>query len=153
MNLKLPIHSQTLILYRKVLLFFWKAPYLEWYPTLKVKCKIVQSTGMFQNQTSWCPILDLRTSFDSQVSVYYRDVRSRSEISAKKGPRSGGQKNGHFSKRSYLPWYTRRALPGDRCKWAECRWRFRSWSKKWAMGWKILKTLWLPLRPSWVTSS
>ena len=94
------------------MLFFRKAPYLERYPTLRVKCKIVQSTGMFQNQTSRCPILDLRPAFDSQVSIYYSDVRSRSGISARKGPRSGGQKNGHFSKRAYLPGYNRRAPPG-----------------------------------------
>ena len=94
------------------MLFFRKAPYLERYPTLRVKCKIVQSTGMFQNQSSRCPILDLRPAFDSQVSIYYSDVRSRSGISARKGPRSGGQKNGHFSKRAYLPGYNRRATPG-----------------------------------------
>ena len=103
--------SHALILYRKVMLVFLKAPYLERYPTIKVKCIIVQSARMFQNETSRCPILDLRTSFESQVSVYYRDVRSRSEISARKGPRSGGQKNGHFFKKAYLPLYTRRA-PG-----------------------------------------
>ena len=41
-NLTLPIKSQALILYRKVMFFFRKAPYLERYPTIKVKCKIVQ---------------------------------------------------------------------------------------------------------------
>ena len=85
------------------MLFFRKASYLERYPTLRVKCKIVRSTGKFQKQTSQCPILDLRTAFDSQVSIYYRDVRSRSASSAKKGSRSAGQKNGHFFKTAYLP--------------------------------------------------
>ena len=94
------------------MLFFRKAPYLERYPTIKVKCKIVQSAAIIQNQTCRCPISDLKTPFDFQMSVYCRDVRSRSGISARKGPRSGGQKNGHFSKRAYLPGYNRRALPG-----------------------------------------
>jgi hypothetical protein len=99
------------------MLFFQKAPHLEWNPEVKVKCKIDQSTGMFQNQTCRCPILHLNTSFESQISIYYRDVRSRSASSAKKGPRSAGQKNGHFFKTAYLPWYTRRALPGINVCW------------------------------------
>ena len=72
------------------MLFFKNAPYLERNPAIKDKCKIVQSAAIIQNQTCRCPILDLKTPFDSQMSVYYRDVRSQSGISAGKGPRSGG---------------------------------------------------------------
>ena len=41
-------------------------------------------------------------------------------------------------------WFTKSQLFGKKKK--------LRWSKKWAMGWKIWKTLWLPHRPSWVPS-
>ena len=95
-NLIISSESQASILYWKVMLIFRKAPYLECFPMFQSNLQIRLNWRNVQKRN--LPMSNSRSEHTIRflVKLYCRDVTFRSASSAKKGLRSGGQKNGPF---------------------------------------------------------